>query len=86
MPLDGRSRPLLLRHQHPLVGLGQARRDGRIGGLLLRLGLPHLEPAEVERVLLGEDRRPREDLAQRLVQVLQPHLVGGQEHERVACG
>ena len=35
-------------------------------------------------LLLGEDRLPGEVLADRLVEVLQPRLVGGEEDERVA--
>ena len=74
----------LLRHQQPLVGLGQARRHRAVGGLLLRLGLPHLVRVEVERLLLRQDRLPRQVPAHRLVEVLQARLVRREEDERVA--
>ena len=49
----------------------------------LRLGLLHLMRVEVQRLLLGEDRLPGQIPAHRLVQVLQPGLVSGEEDERV---
>ena len=73
----------MLRNQKPLIRLRQARRHGAVGGLLLGLGLPPLVLIEVKLFLLGDDRRPCQILAQRLVEVLQTHLVGSEKDERV---
>jgi hypothetical protein len=74
----------LLRYQQPLVRLGQARRHRAVGLLLLPLRLLHLMRIEVERILLGQDRLPRQELPQCLVEVLQAHLVGREEDQCVA--
>ena len=47
-------------------------------------GLLDLIRREVERFALAEYRLPRQIPPDRLVEVLQPRLVHGQEHERVA--
>lgn len=62
----------------------EARRHDTIGSVQLSLGLLDLVWRQVELVLLGDDRLPREVLADCFVEVLLPGLVDGEEHQRVA--
>jgi hypothetical protein len=84
LPCDDGLRRQLFRNQQPLIGLRQARDHGAVRRLLLGLGLLSLLLVEIERLFFGNDRRPGEISPQGLVEVLQPHLVGGEEHERIA--
>ena len=84
LPGDRASRRCLDRRQEPLVRLRQPGRDGFGGCVPLRLRLPDLMRRQIEHFPLGEDRFPGQVVTDRLVEVLQPRQVRGQEDERVA--
>ena len=83
-PLDRRIGTRLSRNQEPLVRLREPGGHRARGGFLLNFGLLDLVRREVERFTLFEYGQPRQVPPDGLVEVLQPRLVHGQEHERVA--
>ena len=74
----------LHRYQQPAIGFRDTR--GHLGcrDLALRFRLPHLLRGEIEVLLLGNDRLPRQEAPYRLIELLQAGGVGGEEHQRVA--
>src|ERR671934_585357 len=71
------------RHDQPLVGLGDAPVDRLIRLRLPGAGLVGLEGVEVEGLPFLVDGLPGEELAHRLLELLQARAVGREDRQRV---